>query len=311
MPRASSRTRRRRSRPSAPPRSCRCAPRSARSRIDLASGVIGESLNDDKKASAIVDRFLADLEAAAAHEGEGGQVMGSASRAALEAAKSALASATGVTRGTGEQLLSAGRDIAGSPQLRALLADPSVEAAEKTGADRPRSSAASTRRPPRLLGALVGVALVELRPSCSTASSSSASARSPISAPDDADIEAELFAFAPRRLERPRARARGRQQARRPGRQGVARRHACSTGKADRRHARDRPAPRAEPARPPHRRAARARRRDRRGCLRRHRRDRHGRRAARPPRSSTRLAATLTAQYGRDPRIAGAHRPRP
>lgn len=32
--------------------------------IDLASGVIGESLTDDAKASAIVDRFLADLEAA-------------------------------------------------------------------------------------------------------------------------------------------------------------------------------------------------------------------------------------------------------
>lgn len=31
--------------------------------IDLASGVIGESLNDDAKASAVVDRFLADLEA--------------------------------------------------------------------------------------------------------------------------------------------------------------------------------------------------------------------------------------------------------
>jgi F-type H+-transporting ATPase subunit b len=31
--------------------------------IDLASGVIGESLSDDKKAAAVVDRFLADLEA--------------------------------------------------------------------------------------------------------------------------------------------------------------------------------------------------------------------------------------------------------
>jgi F-type H+-transporting ATPase subunit b len=31
--------------------------------IDLASGVIGESLTDDKRASAMVDRFLADLEA--------------------------------------------------------------------------------------------------------------------------------------------------------------------------------------------------------------------------------------------------------
>lgn len=32
--------------------------------IDLASGVIGESLSDDARASAIVDRFLAELEAA-------------------------------------------------------------------------------------------------------------------------------------------------------------------------------------------------------------------------------------------------------
>ena len=31
--------------------------------IDLASGVIGQSLTDDKKASAMVDQFLADLEA--------------------------------------------------------------------------------------------------------------------------------------------------------------------------------------------------------------------------------------------------------
>lgn len=31
--------------------------------IDLASGVIGESLTDDKKSAAIVDRFLAELEA--------------------------------------------------------------------------------------------------------------------------------------------------------------------------------------------------------------------------------------------------------
>jgi F-type H+-transporting ATPase subunit delta len=58
--------------------------------------------------------------------------MGSASRVALEAAKSALAKASGVSRETGEQLLSAGRDIDGSTQLRSLLADPSIESAEKT-----------------------------------------------------------------------------------------------------------------------------------------------------------------------------------
>jgi F-type H+-transporting ATPase subunit delta len=57
--------------------------------------------------------------------------MGSASRVALEAAKSALASAKGVTRTTGEQLLSAGRDIDGSSQLRAVLADPSISDDDK------------------------------------------------------------------------------------------------------------------------------------------------------------------------------------
>ncbi len=37
--------------------------------IDLASGVIGESLTDDTKAAAVVDRFLADLEASEAAAG--------------------------------------------------------------------------------------------------------------------------------------------------------------------------------------------------------------------------------------------------
>ncbi|HEX7834301.1 MAG TPA: F0F1 ATP synthase subunit delta, partial [Pseudolysinimonas sp.] len=123
--------------------------------------------------------------------------MGSASRAALEAAKSALASAKGVTRGTGEQLLSAGRDIAGSPQLRALLADPSVEMAEKTGLigrifSSLDGSAAS------LLGALVGarwsnsdqlidgIEQIGIRAIAVSADGSDTAA---------ADIEGELFAF--------------------------------------------------------------------------------------------------------------------
>ena len=123
--------------------------------------------------------------------------MGSASRAALEAAKSALASAKGVTRGTGEQLLSAGRDIAGSPQLRALLADPSVEMAEKTGLigrifSSLDSSAAS------LLGALVGarwsnsdqlidgIEQIGIRAIAVSAGGSDTAAT---------DIEGELFAF--------------------------------------------------------------------------------------------------------------------
>jgi F-type H+-transporting ATPase subunit b len=39
--------------------------------IDLASGVIGESLSSDKRSKDIVDRFLADLEAPAATAGSG------------------------------------------------------------------------------------------------------------------------------------------------------------------------------------------------------------------------------------------------
>jgi F-type H+-transporting ATPase subunit delta len=58
--------------------------------------------------------------------------VGSASRIALETAITSLAQARGVTRTSGEQLLSADRDIAGSPQLRALLADPSIDGAAKT-----------------------------------------------------------------------------------------------------------------------------------------------------------------------------------
>ncbi|GHF07170.1 F0F1 ATP synthase subunit delta [Pseudolysinimonas yzui] len=58
--------------------------------------------------------------------------MGSASRAALASAVTALAGEKGVTLATGEQLLSAGRDIAGSPQLRSTLVDPSIDEAAKS-----------------------------------------------------------------------------------------------------------------------------------------------------------------------------------
>jgi F-type H+-transporting ATPase subunit delta len=81
--------------------------------------------------------------------------VGSASRIALETAITALASAKGVTRATGEQLLSADRDIAGSPQLRAVLADPSIDGAAKTeliGSIFSGSDAAAKQ----LLGTLVG-----------------------------------------------------------------------------------------------------------------------------------------------------------
>jgi len=119
--------------------------------------------------------------------------MGSASRAALEAAKSALASSTGVTRGTGEQLLSAGRDIAGSAQLRALLADPSVEDAEKTGLI---GSIFSSLDPAAasLLGTLVGARWSNSDQLIDGIEQIGIRAIA-MSAPDDADIEGELFMF--------------------------------------------------------------------------------------------------------------------
>ena len=46
--------------------------------IDLASGVIGESLTDDKRSAAIVDRFLADLEASETAEAAAANTAGSA-----------------------------------------------------------------------------------------------------------------------------------------------------------------------------------------------------------------------------------------
>ena len=59
--------------------------------------------------------------------------MGSATRSALAAATAQLDAAKGVGLATGEQLLSAGRAIAGSTQLRAVLSDPSIGQKEKSG----------------------------------------------------------------------------------------------------------------------------------------------------------------------------------
>lgn len=59
--------------------------------------------------------------------------MGSATREALSASRSALAELSGSTDlATGEQLLAAGRVIGDSSPLRAALADPSAETADKT-----------------------------------------------------------------------------------------------------------------------------------------------------------------------------------
>jgi len=57
--------------------------------------------------------------------------MGSASRTALGAGIAALAAAKGVTLATGEELLAAARAIDSSAQLRALLADPTLDPKER------------------------------------------------------------------------------------------------------------------------------------------------------------------------------------
>jgi F-type H+-transporting ATPase subunit delta len=58
--------------------------------------------------------------------------MGSASRQALATAIDALTAAKGVTVATGEQLMTAGRAVEESAQLRTILGDPAVEPAEKS-----------------------------------------------------------------------------------------------------------------------------------------------------------------------------------
>lgn len=58
--------------------------------------------------------------------------MGSATREALAQARAALDGARGVKLATGESLLSAARALASSAQLRGVLGDPAVGAAEKS-----------------------------------------------------------------------------------------------------------------------------------------------------------------------------------
>lgn len=81
--------------------------------------------------------------------------MGSATRNALAAATAELDAAKGVKLATGEQLLSAGRAIAGSTQLRAVLSDRSIDEKAKSGllaALFPKSDALAAK----LLGGIVG-----------------------------------------------------------------------------------------------------------------------------------------------------------
>ena len=97
--------------------------------IDLASGVIGQSLSDDKKASALVEPVPG---RPGDRREEQGTVMGSATREALAAARRALASVSSKDGlATATQLFEAGRVIGHSAQLRAALADPSAAAADK------------------------------------------------------------------------------------------------------------------------------------------------------------------------------------
>jgi F-type H+-transporting ATPase subunit delta len=118
--------------------------------------------------------------------------VGSASREALAAARDALSAEKSVTRATGEQLLSAQRDIAGSKQLLALLADPSIEPRQKSGLIGSIFSSLESAAA-RLLGAL-------------TAARWSSSAqlldgieelgiRTIARAATGTDVESELFAF--------------------------------------------------------------------------------------------------------------------
>ena len=220
----------------------------------------------------IVDRFLADLEPRMLQQpkanGRVAQVMGSASQAgALDAATSCTRLGDGRhARHRRAAALGRGRDIADSGAAARAPRRPLGRTAPRS----PRWSAQifsslDPRPPPPLVDTIVGsrwsnsdelidgIEQIGIR--------AIASARQPL----DAEIESRAVRVRARRVERPRARTRGRQQARRPDGQGRARRQPA-------RQARPTPAPLAivrapgaEPARPPHRRAAGRRRRHRGG----------------------------------------------
>jgi F-type H+-transporting ATPase subunit delta len=120
--------------------------------------------------------------------------VGSATRGALARATTALDAASGVTLSTGEQLLSAGRAIESSAQLRAVLSDPAVESSRKSALIA------------EIFGSLDPVAASLLGEIAESRWSSQDELLDGIeevgiraiarSAGDDAGIEAELFAFA-------------------------------------------------------------------------------------------------------------------
>jgi F-type H+-transporting ATPase subunit delta len=124
--------------------------------------------------------------------------VGSATRGALARATTALDAASGVSLSTGEQLLSAGRAIEGSAQLRAVLSDPAVETSRKSALI---AEIFGTLDPvaATLLGEIAesrwsnqdelldGIEEVGIRAIASSAAAGAAG--------NDAGIEAELFAF--------------------------------------------------------------------------------------------------------------------
>jgi F-type H+-transporting ATPase subunit delta len=120
--------------------------------------------------------------------------MGSATREALASAVAALTALPGkADLETGEQLLEASRHLAGSPQLRAALADNSEDGSDKKG----------------IIGALFGSYSASARTVLQAAVDARWSSEDDLvagieelgiraiaeSAPDDVDIEGELFAF--------------------------------------------------------------------------------------------------------------------
>ncbi|PJJ61585.1 F0F1 ATP synthase subunit delta [Compostimonas suwonensis] len=120
--------------------------------------------------------------------------MGSATREALVESRAALAAADGVDLATAQDLLAAGRTLGRSTHLLALVADPSMEAGEKKSLVE------------RVFGSLIGSTALSLLISIAESRWSSSEQllagieelglrAAAISAPADADIEGELFAF--------------------------------------------------------------------------------------------------------------------
>ena len=196
--------------------------------LDLAGGVIGESLSEDTRAQSVVDRFLAELEesekAASAGTGTEG-VMGSATTQAL------VGDDGGAQRRRRRRPRHRPRAVRRGAGRRRLVAPERRARRFRRAPASPHPVGRGRLRRPVLEATTVSLLTTVVAQRWSRAADlvdaiEELAVRAAAIAEPGADVEGELFARLADRRRRPAARARARQPPRRRRRQGRARREA-------------------------------------------------------------------------------------